>query len=244
MKTTSGDIEQLLRCLKLRKIAEIYDKEMTKSIKAKEPFGRLFARLLRAEWNYQEEQALERRIARAHLPEQWSIESFPFKEQPGVSERLIRTLAELDFVSKAENIVFIGPTAVGKTGLATGLLLKAMQNGHRGVFIQAQDLFDEMYASLADRSTRKLLNRLSRVEVLVIDELGYLNIKPEQANIFFKLLHERHRRRPTILTTNLDYPEWHDFLGNPKMVEALLSRVRHRCHTIRIDGPPLRELQG
>ena len=104
---------------------------------------------------------------------------------------------------------------MGKTGLASGILLKALQNGHRGLFIRAQDLFDEMYASLADRSSRKLINRLARIPVLLIDELGYLNIKPEQTNIFFKLMEERYNRFPTIITTNLDFPEWQDFLGNP-----------------------------
>jgi DNA replication protein DnaC len=79
---------------------------------------------------------------------------------------------------------------VGKTGLACGLLLKALQNGHRCQFIRAQDLFDEMYASLADRSTRRLLNRLARLDVLLIDEFGYLNLKPEQSNTFFKLMEE------------------------------------------------------
>lgn len=238
------DLAQLLTSLKLRKIAELYEAEAAKSDKAGEPFAKLFARLLRAEWNHRQECALAWRIKNAKLREEWTLESFPFKRQPGVSQRQIRTLAELDFIPKAENIVFIGPTAVGKTGLATGLLLKAMQNGYRGVFISAQDLFDEMYASLADRSTRRLLNRLTRVDVLLIDEMGYLNLKPEQTNIFFKLMHERYRRRPTIITTNLEYAEWHDFFGNAKLVEALLSRLRHQCHTLKIDGPPLREIQS
>ena len=78
----------------------------------------------------------------------------------------------------------------------------------------------------------------------LIDELGYLNVKPEQANIFFKLIEERYRYRPTIITTNLSYDEWPNFLGNPQMVDALLSRLRHFCHTVRIDGTELRELQG
>jgi DNA replication protein DnaC len=161
-----------------------------------------------------------------------------------VNRKQIRGLAELEFIAKAENIVLIGKTAVGKTGIACGLLLKALENGYRGQFILAQDLFDEMYASLADRSTRGLLKRLSRLDVLLIDELGYLNLKPEQSNIFFKLMEERYRRRPTIITTNLEYDEWPNFVGNKPMVEALLSRLRHYCHTIRIDGPPLREPQG
>jgi DNA replication protein DnaC len=133
---------------------------------------------------------------------------------------------------------------VGKTGLASGLLLKALENGYRCQFIRAQDLFDQMYASLADRSTRQLLNRLMRLDVLLIDELGYLTLKPEQSNIFFKLMEERYHRHATIITTNLSYDEWGNFLGNPAMVDALLSRVRHYCHTLRIDGPSLREPQS
>jgi DNA replication protein DnaC len=156
----------------------------------------------------------------------------------------MRAFAELDFVPKAENIVFIGPTGVGKTGLASALLLKALQNGYRGLFLRAQDLFDDMYASLADRSSRKLVNQLARIDVLVIDEMGYLNLRPEQTNIFFKLMEERYRRRATVITTNLDYDEWHHFLGNKVLVDALLDRLRHQCHTVKIDGPSLREPQS
>lgn len=241
---SDDDLEQLLRSLHLRKVAELLDGEGRKAEKEGLPFKKLLARLLRAEWQHRQESALKWRIKQACLPEEWSLESFPFKRQPGVSQRQIRTLAELDFIAKVENIVFIGDTGVGKSGLATGLLLKALQNGYRGIFICAQDLFDEMYASLADRSTRKLLNRLARVDVLVIDEMGYLNLRPEQINIFFKLMEERYRRHPTIITTNLDYDDWRGFLGNKGLVDALLSRLRHQCHTIKIDGPTLRDPTG
>jgi DNA replication protein DnaC len=153
--------------------------------------------------HHRQETALAWRIKQARLPEAWTIESFPFKRQPGVNPKQIRALADLEFVAKAENLVFIGQTGLGKTGLASGLLLKAIQNGYRGRFIRTQDLFDEMYASLADRFTRRLLNTLIRIDVLHIDELGYLNLKPEQTNIFFKLMEERYRRHPTLITTNL-----------------------------------------
>jgi len=238
------DLEQLLKNLRLRKIAEIFDAETAKAEKESLSYGAFVARLLRAEWHHRQECALAWRIKNAGLPEQWTLESFPFKKQPGVSQRQIRGFADLDFIAKAENIVFIGPTGVGKTGLASGLLLKALQNGYRGRFVRAQDLFDEMYASLADRSSRKLLNRLARVDLLAVDELGFLNLKSEQTNIFFKLMEERYGHKPTIITTNLDYAEWANFLGNKPLVEALLSRLRHHCHTVRIEGPSLRDAQG
>ena len=238
------DLEQLLKNLRLQRILDTYDEQLRAGEKEDVSYSEFVARLLRAQWYARQEGALEWRIKRANLPERWSLESFPYARQPGVNRKQVRTFAELEFIAKAENIVWMGPTGVGKTGLACGILLKALENGHRCQFIRAQDLFDEMYASLADRSSRQLLKRLARLDVLLIDEFGYLNLKPEQSNIFFKLMEERYHRHSTIITTNLEYDEWHNFLGNKPMVEALLSRVRHYCHTVRIQGPSLRDSQG
>lgn len=240
----NDDLEQLLINLRLKRIKEIIDDHIKKANEEGLPIEKMLINILRAEWEYRQQNTLANRIRSAQMPEEWTIETFPFKKQPGVQQREIRTFAELDFIPKAENIVFIGPTGVGKTGLACGILLKALQNGYRGKFVKAQDLFDDMYASLADRSSKKLINRLAKIDVLVIDEMGYLNVKTEQTNIFFKLMEERHHRRPTIITTNLEYMEWQVFLGNKGLVEALLSRVRERCHTVKIDGPSLRAQQG
>ncbi len=238
------ELEQLLKNLRLKRMLEIYAEQLRAAEKENIPYEEFLLRLLRPEWHSRQQQSLEARIKRARLPELWTLETFPFTKQPGVNRRQIRTFAELDFLPKAENIIFIGKTGVGKTGLASGILLKALENGYRGQFVRAQDLFDEMYASLADRSSRKLLNRLVGFDLLVIDELGYLNIKPEQANIFFKLIEERYRHHPTIITTNLSYEEWPNFLGNPQMVDALLGRVRQFCHTVSIEGPSLRDAQS
>jgi DNA replication protein DnaC len=244
MTMTTEEIPQLLKNLRLRKMSEVLDSELATARKTSSSYSDFLVRLLRAEWLHQQEKRLQARIQRARLPELWTLESFPFKNQPGVSRRQIRELAELEFIPKAVNLVFIGPTGVGKTGLASGLLLKALQNGYRALFIRAQDLFDEMYASLADRASRKLIRRLARIDVLLVDELAYLNLRPEQTNIFFKLMEERYRRKATLITTNLDYERWHQLLGNKDLTDALLSRLRHQCQTIRINGPSLREPQA
>jgi DNA replication protein DnaC len=237
------ELEQLLKNLRLRRILQILDEELNQAEKKGPGYGEFLTRLLRHEYHDQQDRFLEYRIKRAQLPERWCLESFPWKRQPGVKKAKIEQLAELDFIAQRANLVFVGSTGVGKTGLASAILLKALQAGYRGLFIKAQELFDEMYQSLADYSSRKLLNRLIRMDVLVIDEMGYLNLQPAQSNIFFKLMEERYERKPTIITTNLDYDDWYAFLGQKDMVAALLDRLRHRCHTIRIDGPSLRTPQ-
>jgi DNA replication protein DnaC len=236
------EIDQLLKNLGLHRIREVWDREVERATsQASAPSYRdVFARMLREQYAWQRQRSMEYRIKQARIPERWSIDTFPFDRQPGVHAAVIKQLAELDFVPTAQNVVFIGPTGVGKTGLASGLLRRALENGYRGLFVSAQDLFDEMYTSLADRSTRKLLDRLKSVDVLLIDEMGYLNLKPEQTNIFFKLMEDRYNRKSTLITTNLDYDDWYGFLGRKEMVGALLDRLRHRCRTIKIDGPSLR----
>lgn len=237
----SDDLDQLLQGLHLKRIREILDRELERATRSQSSYSELLARLFREEYLYRKSRSIEYRIRKARLPERWSLDTFPFDRQPGVRPAQIRQLAELDFVAKAENVVFIGDTGVGKTGLASALLLKALQNGYRALFLKAQDLFDELYTSLADRHTRKLLRQLARIDLLLIDELGYLNLQPEQTNSFFKLMDERYGRKATLITTNLRYDDWYSFLGHKALVQALLDRLRHRCHTIEIEGPSLRD---
>ncbi len=160
----NDDLAQLCQSLKLRRIPKILDRELRRAEKQAPAYDEFLARLLREELHAYQERSLEHRIRRARLPERWALETFPFDRQPGVRKAALLQLGSLDFVPRAENLVFIGDTGVGKTGLASGLLLKALENGYRGLFVKAQDLFDEMYTTLADRSTRKLLDRLIRIE--------------------------------------------------------------------------------
>jgi DNA replication protein DnaC len=204
------------------------------------PVAEVLHELLQEEWRHRQERALAYRLSQAKLPWDWSLDTFPFDQQPAVNASQIKSLAGLEFIGRAQNIVFVGPPGTGKSGLAIGLMRQALINGYRGRFYKAQDLIDELYASLADRTTTRLLKRLSQYDILLIDELGYLTLKSEQVNAFFKLLDQRYGKVPTLITTNLRYPDWYELFQKKSLVDALLDRLQHHCITIEIDGPSLR----
>jgi DNA replication protein DnaC len=233
-------LRELLAQLRFHGMAAALDAEIERAEREAAPGTELLYRLLTEEAGSRRQRSLAYRLDQAHLPWPWTLESFPFERQPGINKTQINTLAGLDFLRRTENILLIGPTGTGKSGIAIGLLREACLNGYRGRFYSAQVLLDELYASLADRSTPRLLGHLSRLQPLVIDELGYLTLRQEQANAFFRLMDERYNRVSTIITTNLDLPDWYELFQKKSLVEALLDRLQHHCITIRIDGPSLR----
>jgi DNA replication protein DnaC len=233
-------IRQLLIDLRLIGMQEVVDRELAAAEKKGTAPGKVLYNLLCEELAYRQQRSMHYRINHAKIPWDWTLKTFPFNKQPGVRKSQIISLAGLSFIDRAENIVFIGNPGTGKSGIAIGLLRTALINGYRGRFYNAQDLLDELYASLADRSTAKLIKRLCNYPILVIDELGYLTLKSEQINAFFKLMGKRYGKASTIITTNLDYPDWYDLFQRKSLVDALLDRLKHRCITININGPSLR----
>lgn len=233
-------IQNLLERLRLTGLKKALPEELDHAQKSGCALCDSLYRLLAAEHAYRQQRSMLYRLAQAKIPFDWTLESFPFKMQPGVNKKQIMELAQLDFVQNAHNVVFIGKPGTGKTGLAIALLRKALIAGYRGRFYNAQDLLDALYSSLADRSTNRLIHTLCRYDLLVIDELGYLTLKAEQINAFFKLMGERYQRKATIITTNLAYDNWYELFASKPLVDALLDRLKHHCVTITIDADSLR----
>ena len=233
-------LQQLSEALRLYGMEHSLEATLIKAEKNGLATQDVLLELLQNEYRDRQERQLDSRLKLAKLPWDWTLDSFPFEQQPGINKTQVMGLAKLDFIERKENIIFIGKPGTGKTGLATSLLRLALVNGYRGRFYNAQDMLNELYASLADRTTPRLLKRLCNYDILTIDELGYLSLNDEQINAFFKLIDMRYHKKSTIITTNLDYPAWYDVFKQKDLVDAMLDRFRHYCTTVYIDGPSLR----
>ena len=236
----NDEITRLIEELKFKGMARVMDQQIALA-ESGSAVQDIICNLLREELRYRQERSLVNRIRNAKMPWEWTLNSFPFEQQPGVNKSQIMTLAGLDFLQRGENIIFHGKTGVGKSGLAVGILRQALISGSSGRFYDVQRLLDDLYASLADRSTTRLLKSLCRYDVLLLDELGYLTLSKEQMNAFFKLMKERYEAgKSTIITTNLEPEAWYHLLKPKDMVDALLDRLYHRCTVIKIEGQSLR----
>jgi DNA replication protein DnaC len=234
-------LKQLTEELRLRGMRANLDQVIAQAQKKPVAVQEVLLQLLEAESLDRQTRALASRIKKAKMPWTWTLDTFPFKQQPGVSKTQVMSLAKLDFIKANENIVLIGKPGTGKTGLAISLLRAALMQGYRCRFYNAQDLLNDLYTSLADRTTSSLMKSMASYDLVVIDELGYLTLTPEQINMFFKLIDMRYQKKSTIITTNLDYPKWYDVFKNKELVDAMLDRFQHFCVTIHIDGPSLRK---
>lgn len=237
-----SSIRQLLSTLKLHGMEENLDLLLAESEKKGLSTKETLLNMLQEEFRDQQERSMKSRIKKAKIPNDWSLKTFPFDKQPGVNKLQIQNLGDLSFIERYENIVFIGEPGTGKTGIASGLLRQGLINGYRGLFYDAQKLLEDLYSSLADKTTTKFITTLSSISILLIDELGYLTLTHEQCNAFFKLMSMRYsNKKTTIITTNLDYPKWYDLFQSKSLVDAMLDRLKHHCITVHIDGPTLRD---
>jgi len=174
------------------------------------------------------------------LPHHKTLDNFDYTFQPGLEPRRIRDLATLEFLTGAGNIAILGPPGVGKTHLAIGLAVAACQAGKSIYFTTLDDLVRKLKAAdAANRLPRQLAN-LMRPSMLVIEEVGYLALDRDEANIFFQLISRRYEKGSTIVTSNKHFTEWGTVLGDDVLATAILDRLLHHCDVLAINGPSYR----
>lgn len=203
--------------------------------------GRLAAteainRLLSAQINLRNNRRLQAAMRSSRLPSVKTLESFDFSFQPSIKREQIESLHELGFVDRKENIVLLGPPGVGKTHLAISLAIASAQRGRRVYYGTLVDLISSLEQAQAAGRLAQRLAVLTHPSLLVVDEIGYLPITHTGAVLFFQLMSRRYEKASTVLTSNKDFEQWGEVLGDDVMAAALIDRVLHHCHLVNIRG--------
>jgi DNA replication protein DnaC len=234
-KGPDEELVAMLKYLRLARLLADWDETLQKARKGRYSCERLLRYLVEEEYRAKRENARLLRRQRANIPELLEMETFPFAKQPKLDRKKVMSLYDsFDYMTKGRGVIWLGPTGCGKTGLATSFLLQAIDRGYRGYFITFPELIQELFQSLADHSERKVFKRYLSYDCLVIDEVGYVEVEPAQVGQFFTLMHKRHQRKTTIITSNLGFGEWGSFLNNPQLTAALIDRLTSNSHVINM----------
>ena len=229
------ELKQILKFLRLRGLLANWDKLIAEARQGKFSHERLLKRVLESEYETKSENARTLRRKRSHIPDPLEIETYPFTRQRKLDRKRIMSLYDgFEYMTKRQNIVWMGPTGCGKTGLATSFLLQAIDRGYRGYFVTFAELVAELYASLADHSEGKVIRKYLSYDCLLIDEVGYVEVEPAQVGMFFTLMQKRHKSKTTLLTSNLGFSEWGSFLKNNHLTAALVDRLTENSHVINM----------
>lgn len=176
----------------------------------------------------------------AHFPMLKSLDSFEVDAQPSLDRRTINELQTLAFIERAENVVLLGPPGVGKTHIAIGLGMRALQGGHRVYFVSAHDLLDQIRAAQLDGVPGHKQRHLTNVPLLIIDELGYVEFDKSAATWLFQLLCQRYEHRSTVITSNKNFADWGQIFADTTLAGALLDRLLHHSHVLNLKGESYR----
>lgn len=236
-----------LRTLGLYVVAERYAALAEEARKAKSPYPQYLATLVAAQLAARMDRSFRERLNRARFPAFKTLEAFDFSFQPTLDETHVRTLAELAFLGQTENVLCVGPPGVGKTHLAIALGVKACAARKRVQFYQVTELMDQLVHAEAAGTLPGKLVELSRLNLLILDELGYLTLDQRRANLFFQVVSRLYEKGSVIVTTNRRFEAWGDiFAGDTVIAGAILDRLLHHRHLLAINGPSYRtpELTG
>jgi DNA replication protein DnaC len=232
---TSEALSEKLAYLRLKALRAHWEDYLKLAAQKNYSHDRLLRHIVEEEYRLKRENARAMRLQRARIADPLVIESFPFVRQPRLSKKKIMALYDsMSYMRNAENIIWLGATGCGKTGLATSFLIHAINEGYSGRHVLFAELVGELYRSVADHSEEKVLKKYLSFDCLLIDEIGSVEVEPVQVGLFFNLMQRRHKKKSTLITSNLGFSDWGSFLHNDHLTAALIDRLTESSHIINM----------
>ncbi|MGO9271975.1 MAG: IS21-like element helper ATPase IstB [Terriglobia bacterium] len=234
-----------LHALRLGGMAEAFRAQAEQAGITELSFEERFALLVDQQWNWRQNRALERRLAKAKLRQRACVEDFDFRQPRGLDRTLLRSLTQdSSWVREHQNIFLVGPTGIGKSFVACALAEKACRDGFTALYTRTPQLFRDLSLARADGSLRNMLARLARLQVLVVDDWAMTPLADVERRDFLEICEDRYQARSTVLTSQLPVAKWHEQIGDPTLADSILDRLVHNAHRIEMRGESMRKKRG
>ncbi len=225
-----------LKSLRLPAMAEMLDSYAKQAASSSMSYVDFLGGLVSEEVSRKEQRSVQNRIKSARFPVLKSLEDFDYAFQPSIDKKKVGELSNLRFIDNKENILFLGPSGVGKTHLATSLGVRACESGYKVLFTTLNDMVSILMASIADNSFPSKLRQFVQPSLLIVDEFGYLPVSKDGANFLFQVVAKRYETGSIILTSNKSFADWGEVLGDSVIAAAVLDRLLHHSTVFNIRG--------
>ena len=229
-----------LHALKLIGMAEAFKDQLSQPDLDRLSFEERFGIIVDRQWTWKEDCRMQRYLKQAKLKLNACVEDIDYKTTRGIDQSVMMRLISCDWIRQHQNIIITGPTGAGKTFLACALANKSCREGYRTFYIRSPKLYYELAVSRGDGSYGTLINNLARTQILVIDDLGLAPMTDSERRDLLEVIEDRHGSASTIVTSQLPIENWHEHIGDPTIADAILDRLIHNAHKIKMKGGSMR----